>query len=56
MIIPEDRDGKIVEDQNEQRAAVAANQTVTSRKGGLQPKESQDSKVFMFVNFIVFCF
>ncbi|KAF6017698.1 ERCC4 [Bugula neritina] len=47
MIIPEDRDGKIVEDQNEQRAAVAANQTVTSRKGGLQPKESQDSKVIV---------
>lgn len=44
MVIPENRDGKTLGDANS-KSVPAANQTVSTRKGGIQHEDNSESKV-----------
>lgn len=47
MVIPENRDGKYVDDAEMQRGVKSANQTVSSRRGGLQDQSTQPKRVYL---------
>lgn len=45
MVIPENRDGKLVDGAKLKYDSASANQTVSTRKGGLHVTDDQESRV-----------
>lgn len=58
MVIPENRDGRLEEDKDLEKGLLPANMTtaVSSRKGGIQTKSTQRSRVSISVTYIICSF
>lgn len=58
MVIPENRDGRLEEDKDLEKGQLPANMTTagSSRKGGIQTKSTQRSRVSISVTYIICSF